>query len=99
LILPLLSDRILGVLRVGASCAAAIACGGLIMLHPGVMMVGIIIAVLCAYLLVMQASLRRATLLRADSGTCKRCGYQHNLTPSAAGSSPTKCPECGAATA
>lgn len=93
--MPLVSDRILSLLRVTALCAAAVACAGMILLHPGLMMVGIIVAVLCAYVLVLQASLRQAALRRTDAGTCKRCGYEHNLTMPPA-SSPQKCPECGA---
>lgn len=94
--MPLLSDRILSLLRVGALCAGAIAFGGLVMLHPGVMMIGLIVAVLSGYLLVMQASVRRASLRRAEEGVCQRCGYEHKLTRATAAEPPARCPECGA---
>lgn len=94
--MPVLSDRWLSVLRIVGVCAAGIACAGLLMLHPGIMMVGLILAVLCAYIVVMQASLRHARLRRAVAGVCRSCGYEHGLMPEPDPSkSLARCPECG----
>lgn len=93
--MPLMSDRILSLLRVVALCAGAIAFGGLVILHPGVMMVGILIAVLCGCLLVVQASLHRASLRRAGERFCRNYGYEHKLTQATDAEPPARCPECG----
>lgn len=94
--MPLLNDTWLSILRVVGLCSFGVALAGLILMQPGVMMIGIILAVLCAYITVLQASLRRAALRRADAATCSVCGYHHDFTRERAASPDARCPERGA---